>query len=76
MRYFCKKATKEYSFSAYIQALGAHQHTLKAFKTQFWAEMYTDQNMLKNALFFGKSWKICLYGFEQMWIKFSYKTTS
>jgi len=36
--------------------LGAHQHTLQSFKNTFLSRNL-GQNMLKNALFFGKSWK-------------------
>jgi len=41
MRYFCKRATKEYSSGAYVQAVGVHQHTLQAFKNTIYAEMWT-----------------------------------
>jgi len=40
MRYFWKKATEEYSFGAYIQALRAHQHTLKSFKNTFLSKKF------------------------------------
>jgi len=40
----------------WAQALWAHKHTLQSFKNTFLSRNL-DQNMLKNALFFGKKWK-------------------
>jgi len=48
---FWKKATEECSSGA--TSLGAHKHTLQSFKNTILSRN-VDQNMLKNALFFGK----------------------
>jgi len=55
MRYFWKKATEEYNPGAYKP--GCVQHTLQSFKNTILSRINVDQNILKNALFFGKSWK-------------------
>jgi len=51
---FLEKNCRTQSWS--VQALGAHQYTLPSFK-KLNLSRNLDQNKLKNALFFGKSWK-------------------
>jgi len=52
---FLEKSYRRIQFWC-VKALGAHQHTLQSFKNTILSRN-EDQNMLKNALFFGKSWK-------------------